>query len=219
MEDVTIEVKKREVAGDGACRRLRREGWIPAVVYGGERETIPVQIEKRPLLETFKDGGTENRIFLLKLLGTDKSRHAMIRELQIDPISRQILHIDFQRILMDEKIRVKVHVRVAGTAIGVKNEGGILDFVSRELEVECLPGRIPQEIVADVSALHVGQHLEAGMLTLPEGVVLHDEPHKVVAAIAHSRTEAVAAETAATPAAEGKEPEVIKRGKTGEGEA
>jgi len=153
MAYTTIEVERREERGDGACGRLRRDGWIPAVVYGGERETLAVRIAKKLLLDSFKEGGTENRIYLLQLAGTDKSRHAMVKEIQIDAASRQLLHIDFQRILMDRKIRVKVHVRPVGVAVGVKNQGGVLDLVRRELELECLPGNIPAEIQVDVSAL------------------------------------------------------------------
>ena len=139
MEELTIEVQKREETGDGACRRLRRAGWVPGVVYGGGRDPLPIQIERKPLLEILAKGGGENRVFLLRLAGTDKSRHTMIRDLQVDPVSRQVIHVDFQRVLLDAKVRVKVRVEIAGTAWGVKNEAGMLEFVSREVEVECLP--------------------------------------------------------------------------------
>lgn len=214
MEYTTIEVEKREETGDGACRKLRQAGYIPAVVYGGERETVAVRIARKPLLDSFKEGGTENRIFLLKLAGTDKSRHTMVREIQIDPVSRQVLHIDFQRILMDAKIRVKVHVTPVGMAFGVKNQGGFLDLVSREIEIECLPANIPAQIEVDVTRLQVGQHVAAGDLTLPQGVALHDSRDKVIVAVEHARAEKEeAAPAAAAAGGEAKEPEVIKRGK------
>lgn len=211
MEDLIIEVHKREETGDGPCRRLRESGWVPGVVYGGGRETLPIRIEKKPLLEALEQGAGENRVFLLKLIGTDKSRHTMIRDMQIDPVSRRILHIDFQRVLLDAKLRVKVRIELSGTAFGVKNEGGIVDFVSREIEVECLPTLIPQVIDVDLTDLHVGDHVSAGQLRLADGVTLIGDPERIIVSVAHARVEAEGAEGAA--AAEGKEPEVIKRGK------
>ena len=143
----------------------------------------------------------ENPIFLLKL--GDKDRHAMIRHMDVDPLSRQVIHIDFQRVLMDQKIRVAVPVELTGTAVGVKVEGGMLDFVTREVHVECLPGQIPKHLEFDVTDMHIGQHVEAKDLQLPEGVVLLDEPDKV------SPRSATAATEEAEAAADRAEPEVI----------
>lgn len=215
MEDLIIEVHKREETGDGACRRLRESGWVPGVVYGGGRESLPIRIEKKPLLEALEQGAGENRVFLLKLIGTDKSRHTMIRDMQIDPVSRRILHIDFQRVLLDAKLRVKVRVELSGIAYGVKNQGGVVDFVSREVEVECLPNLIPQVIEVDLTELRVGDHVAAGQLPLPAGVALLGDPERIIVSVAHARVEAEAAEGGAA-AAEGKEPELIKRGKPAE---
>ena len=139
------------------------------------------------MLELLKTSGTENAVFLLKLAGTGQERHTMIRELDVDPVSRQIRHIDFQRVVMTEKVRVQVHIELTGTAEGVKNEGGIVDFVTREVEIECLPGDIPRHLTADVTALHVGQHIEAKDLALPPGVVLLEDAERVIAAVTHSR--------------------------------
>lgn len=214
MEDLIIEVHKREETGDGPCGRLRRSGWVPGVVYGGGRENLAIRIEKKPLLEALEKGAGENRVFLLKLIGTDKSRHTMIRDMQVDAVSRQIVHIDFQRVLLDAKIRVKVRVELSGTAFGVKNEGGIVDFVSREIEVECLPTLIPQVIDVDLTDLHVGDHVAAKDLGLPSGVSLLGDPERIIVSLAHARVEAEGTEGAAP--AEGKEPEVIKRGKPAE---
>jgi len=221
MLEVKIEVEKREGTGKGVARRLRAEGFIPGVVYGGGKETVPIQLHRKTLLDLFKEGGHENRIFLLQLAGTGKSRHAMIRDLQIDPVSQQIAHIDFQRILLTDKLKVKVHIELQGLPVGVKNEAGILDFITREVEVECLPTNIPPRLTLDVSDLHIGQHLEAKDLPLPEGVALVGDPSRPVAAVAHSRVEAVeeAAPTTEMIEAEAAEPEVIRRGKpTEEGE-
>lgn len=208
MSETTIEVQKRDNAGKSAARQLRRADLVPAVLYGGGRESVSIQVPKKQLIELFKNGGHENRIFLLKLAGTDKDRHAMIRDLQLDPMTNQIVHVDFQRILMTERVRVKVHLVLDGTPYGVKTEGGLLDFVNREIEIECLPAAIPQEVHVDVTGLRVGQHLEAGALTLPEGVELTSDADLVIVSIKHARTEV--AEAAAPAAAE---PEVVARGK------
>ena len=134
----------------------------------------------------------------------------MIRDMQRDPVSRQVIHIDFQRIEMTDKVRVTVPVELVGTAFGVKNQGALIDFVVREVHVECLPGDIPKHVELDVTDLHAGQHAEAKALKLPQGVTLLDEPERVILSVVHTRTE----ETAG--AGEQAEPEVIKRGKTEE---
>jgi large subunit ribosomal protein L25 len=219
MAEVTLDVQSRQESGKNANRKLRAQGLVPAVVYGGGRDPLPIQVDRRTLLNLMRQTQGGNPIFLLQLAGTDKSRHAMIRELQIDPVSRHILHVDFQRVLMTEKIRVAVHLELTGIPVGVKTDGGLLDFVTRELHVQCTPDRIPNKLTVDVSHLHIGQHLEAHEVALPEGVELTDEPGRVVASVAHHRT----TETEAAPAealieAESVQPEVIKKGKEKEGE-
>ncbi len=206
-ETITIEVEKREVKSTNANRRLRGEGLVPAVVYGGGRDTVAIQMPRKALVELLKKSGSEHPLFLLRMADTGQERHALIREMQVDPITRQVLHVDFQRVLMTEKVRVQVAIELVGTAPGVKTEGGILDFVHREVLVECLPGDIPAHIEHDVSALHVGQHVEAGDLQLPAGVALIDEPERVIASLGHGRKEEDVA------ASETPEPEVIKRRK------
>ena len=214
MSDQVLEVHARAARGKGASRRMRAAGKIPAVVYGGGKDTVPIEIDRKAVLDLLKTSGTENAVFLLKLAGTGQERHTMIRELDVDPVSRQIRHIDFQRVLMTEKVRVQVHIELIGTAEGVKNEGGIVDFVTREVEIECLPGDIPRHLTADVSALHLGQHIEAKDLPLPPGVVLLEDAERVIAAVTHSRL-AVEEEAPADTLieAESEEPEVIRRGK------
>src|SRR6266496_994700 len=144
MKTIELHVEKRSTIGKNEARRARSNGKIPAVVYGAKKPTVPISVDRRALTDAFRGGGGENAIFLLKLGGTDQARHAMIKELQQDPVSRKPLHIDFVRIEMTSKIRVKVSVEVVGVATGVKTEGGILDIVTREVEVECMPGNIPK---------------------------------------------------------------------------
>lgn len=223
MSELTIEVQRRETTGKNSNRRLRDEGLVPAVVYGGGRESVAIQLDKRTLLDLMKGTAGHNPVFLLQLAGTGKSRHAMIRELQIDPVSRHVLHVDFQRVLMTEKVRVAVHVELVGTPLGVKNEGGLLDFVTREIHVECLPDKIPAKLTVDVSELHTGQHVEARHLEIPEGVELADEPERVLASVGLSRAalaeeEEAEGEEELLLEGEQAEPEVIRRGRGGEEE-
>lgn len=220
MSETMIEVTKRDVRGKNASRRLRAAGLIPAVVYGGGKEPVPIQIERRKFLDLMRAGASEHAVFLLQLAGSSSQRHTMIREFQVHPVSREILHIDFQRVVMTEAVRVEVPVEVEGTPYGVKNEGGMLDFITREVEVECLPGDIPPRLTLDVSELHVGQHVEADELALPEGVKLISDPDQVIVSVVHSRLAVEAAaeeeEAAALIEAEKEEPEVIGRGKEAE---
>ncbi len=210
-ETMTIEVKPRQETGKNANRRARSAGKIPAVVYGGGKESVAIEVDRKTLVDTMKGHGGENPIFLLKL--GDKERHAMIRHMQTDPVSRQVIHIDFQRVQMDQKVRVLVPIELMGTAYGVKVEGGMLDFVTREIHVECLPGDIPKHIECDVTDLHVGHHVEVKDLKIPENVAVLEDPDRVIVALGHSRLEAAPAEGAEGETAE---PEVIKRAKAEE---
>jgi large subunit ribosomal protein L25 len=204
-ETMQIEVQPREETGKNANRRSRAAGKIPAVVYGGGKESVSIEINRKTLLDTLKGHSGENPIFLLKL--GDKERHAMIRNMEVDPVSRQVIHIDFQRVVMDQKIRVTVPIELTGIAVGVKVEGGMLDFITREVHVECLPGDIPKHVDVDVTNVHVGQHVEAKDLQLPQGVTLLDDPEKVIVSLSHARAEEAEA------GADRAEPEVIKKTK------
>jgi large subunit ribosomal protein L25 len=204
-DTMTIEVQPRETTGKNANRRSRAAGKIPAVVYGGGKESVSIEVDRKTLLDMLKGHAGENPIFLLKL--GEKDRHAMIRHMDINPLSRQVVHVDFQRVLMDQKVRVAVPVELTGIPVGVKVDGGMLDFVTREVHVECLPGQIPKHLEFDVTEMHIGQHVEAKDLQLPEGVVLLDEADKVIASISQSRIEEAEA------GADRAEPEVIVKKK------
>jgi large subunit ribosomal protein L25 len=214
MDELTIEVAPRSATGKNESRRLRAGGEIPGVVYGGGRDPVNVAVDRHTMLELMRKAGTENAIYLLKLVGTEKSRHVMIREMDLHPVTRQVRHIDFQRILLTEKVRVSVPVHLQGTPEGVKNEGGLLDFITREIEIESLPADIPRYFDLDVSALHIGQHVEVRQVPLPDGVTLVSPPERVIASVAHAK---VAVEAEAEEGeellieAEAVEPEVIGR--------
>lgn len=211
MSEMTIDVQKRERTGKGGSRESRRKGMIPGVVYGGGKDSVPIQLDRKTFVEMMKKSDSENPIFLLKLSDSGQERHAILRDLQRDPVSRMVIHLDFQRIEMNQKVHVTVPIELVGTAVGVKTEGGLLEFITRELKIECLPGDIPNHIEVDITGLHVGQHVEAGAVQLPEGVTLFDDAEKVIVTLGHVRTEDTGAE------GDRAEPEVIKRGKTEEG--
>lgn len=223
-DEFHLDVRTREATGKNSNRRLRTSGQIPAILYGAGHDTVPIEVENRRILEVFRGGATENTIFVLKRRESDQQRHARIREIQVDPVSREILHIDFQRVLMDETLQISVPIETVGTPVGVHEEGGVLDFVNREVEVECLPGDIPDTIEVDVSGLSIGDHLEAGSLTLPKGVTLLEDPERVIVSVAYpDRIEEPEEEEAEELLeAEREEPELIGRGKEedeGESEA
>lgn len=222
MSGMTIEVERREALGKNANRRLRAAGVVPAIVYGGGRDSVAIGVDRKLMQDCLRSGG-ENAVFLLKLADTSRQRHVMIRDIQAHPLNGELIHIDFQRIEMTEKVRVKVPVELVGVAIGVKNEGAMLDFVTREVEVECLPTAIPNNLELDVSELHAGQHVEASDVELPEGVELAgDTQDRVIVSVVARRAADVAEEEAAEEElleAEQEEPEVIRRGKGEEEEA
>ncbi len=212
MAEVTLEVARREKSGKEIAKKLRAAGKVPAVVYGGHREPVAIEVDRKAVSELIQKSQHGVRsIFLLKMSGTDQQRHAMIKDIQIDPISRRMTHIDFVRVVMDEVVRVTVPIRISGTAIGVK-EGGILDWQVREVHIECLPNAIPDSIDVDVSPLGSHDYYRVTDLKLPEGVKVLDDPERVVVGVTHLRAEvveAVAEVEVAAPA----EPEVIKKGK------
>jgi len=220
MAELTLEVSRREESGKGFARRLRQGGQVPAVVYGAHRETVPISVDRKAVTDLIQKSEHGVRsIFLLKMSGSDQQRHAMIKDIQIDPISRKMMHIDFIRILMDEVVRTTVPVHINGTPIGVK-EGGLLDFQVRDVHVECLPNAIPDKIDIDISNLGMHQYFRVSDLQAPEGVKILDDPERVVVGVTHARAEElpVAAAEAVPAEAVPMEPEVIARGKKPEEE-
>ena len=209
MAEVTLEVSRRESTGKEVAKKLRRDGKVPAVVYGGHKDPVAITVDRKSVSELIQKSEHGIRsIFLLKMTGSDQQRHAMIKEVTIDPLTRRMKHIDFVRVVMDEKVKVMVPVHVKGTAIGVK-EGGVLDFQVRELHVECLPNAIPDSIDVDVTALGHHDYIRVKDLKLPEGVTVSDDLERVVVGVTQPRAEV--ADTA--EAADAAEPEVIKKGK------
>jgi len=217
--ELNLDVETRKTTGKNAMRRLRAAGKLPAVVCGGGLESQAIQLDRKQIVDLLAEGN-ENSVFLLKVPGTKEKRHTMIRELQVDTLRDRILHIDFQRIEMSEKVRVHVMVLLEGTPEGVKNEGAMIDFVTRELEIESLPGDIPAELRLDVSELHLGQHLEAGDVELPSGVDLLEAPERVILSVTMPRAVEEEEEEEGEDLLESEldEPEVISGTKDGDGE-
>lgn len=213
MKTIELTVERRSTRGKNEARRTRASRKIPAVVYGAGKETVPITVDTRALSDAFRGGAGENAIFLLKLHGSDQSRHAMIKDFQRDPVTRRPVHLDFVRVLMDTKIRVGVAIEVIGVARGVKADGGILDFVTREIEVECLPANIPEHLPVDVSDLGIGDALRVSAIQAPEGVTILEDPERVVVHVAHPAQEVVAAPEVEAVEATPAEPEVLRKGK------
>jgi len=214
MAEVTLEVTRRERSGKEYAKKLRQDNKIPAVVYGGHKEPVAITVERKAVSDLIQKSEHGIRsIFLLKMSGTDQQRHAMIKDMQMDPISRRMTHIDFVRVVMDEVVRLMVPVHLSGNSIGVK-EGGILDWQMRELHIECLPNAIPDAIDVDINDLGAHQQVRISDLKLPEGVKVEEDPHRVIVGVTTARAEVVAEVAAVEPGAVAAEPEVVKKGKT-----
>ncbi len=206
MEFVDLRVERRTGTGKGVARELRRRGQIPAILYG-EGETIPLTADPKILLRALGTEAGENVILNLTIVdGKDFTRKAMVKEVQVDPVTGKPLHADFLAISMERPIEVEVPVEVAGVPEGVKEKGGILDQILREIRVRCLPVAIPDRIGLDVSSLDIGDVLHVSDLPIPEGVELLTDREQAVVMVAAPAVEEVAApvgeEAAAVPAGE-----------------
>jgi len=209
---LTIKAEKREGVGKSVSRRLRREGKLPAILYGEGVINTPLILNKKDIFAILKSEARENTIF--KLSFDSELRDAMIKALQIEPASDELLHADLIQIAMDKLIRVSVPIVHKGEPVGVKTEGGFVDFITREVEIECLPKDIPEHMEIDISALHLHQSFKVENLALPAGVRFLSDPATVLVLIEvpHKEEEVVtAAATEGEVVAEEKEPEVIKK--------
>ena len=206
----TVEAKLREASDKNAARRLRTTGLIPAVLYGAKKEPRPIAVDPKQILRILHSDSGHNTIFDINLEGEQSK--AMVVDWQYEPLKGSLLHVDLKRIAMDQKMRISVPVHITGEAKGVKEEGGILDLVLREILIECLPADIPSHINIDVTNLAHGDAIRVGDLPQNAAIKYLNEADSTVVHVTHVREEAAAsAEAAATPAAA--EPEVIKKGK------
>jgi large subunit ribosomal protein L25 len=221
QEHIVVEVEKRLTTGKNAANRLRAQDQIPAVLYGGgkEMETWSLQVPRKTLATLLNKGLHSNAIFKLNLKGTSQTRHVMIRDLTLDPVSRKMLHVDFVRVLLDRKLRVKSEIAIEGVPSGVKNAGGILNIVTHEILIECLPADIPESVKVDVSAMEMHNSLRVSDLKLGDRIKVLENADRVIAHVGVPKAEEVAAPAAAEvvgvegAAVVAVEPEVIKKGK------
>jgi large subunit ribosomal protein L25 len=213
---LAVEVEAREEFGKNASRRIRRAGRIPAVVYGGGGPAIPVTVDPKAILQILHSESGHNAIFTLEIRGKAPAR-VMIRDWQTEPIRGDLLHVDLVRIARDTKLKLQVPIHVSGEPVGVKVQGGVFEFVLREVEVECLPDDIPERFVADVSGLELGKNIRVSDLPVAPKVKILTDPTRVVAHVAELRAEEEEVKPAAEEAvAAPSEPEVIRKGKAEE---
>jgi large subunit ribosomal protein L25 len=213
LETNTLEAHAREAGTKNDARRVRQDGKIPAVVYGAGKDSVSVSVDPRVVTRILNSETGHNTIFDLTLNG-DRTK-AMIVDWQYEPIKGKLLHIDLKRIAMDKVLKVSVPIFLVGEAAGVKQEGGIMEQMLREVEVECLPADIPSHIDADVGHLTFGKVLRVSDLPHSAKLKFITDSNQPVAHVTSVKEEvvatpeAVAAEATAAPA----EPEVIKKGK------
>lgn len=210
MDMIQVKAEKRTDSGSASARRLRLTGHLPAVMYGGGAAAVSLSLHAKDFQTAMKKAGA-NAIYELQFEGEKTKHTTLIKEIQKDVVTNAWKHVDFNEVSLKEKITVWVQVHAVGQPKGVV-EGGILDHVHREVEVECLPTDIPERIDVDVSALEIGDSIHVGKISFPQGVVcLMDEEETVLAVVAPAQEEGAEDEE---PAAA--EPEVIKKAKADE---
>jgi len=212
--NLTISSQPRDAFGKNASYRIRQSGRIPAILYGEGKPNMALVLDKKDVIRILHSESGLNTLF--KITVTDGVRDVMIKDVQIDPISDQLIHADLIQIDMNKAVRVEVPIELLGEAVGVKTEGGFIDFMTRELTVECLPAMIPERLTVDVSALHLHQSIKVAEVALPAGIKLITDPGTVVALVQVPHEEKVEAapvveEGVEAAAAAPAEPEVIKK--------
>jgi large subunit ribosomal protein L25 len=220
VKDLTINASSREEVGKGPTRRLRTQGLIPAAVYGEGTAPVAVSVSAKDIANILRSDTGHNTIFKLAVPGEKGAEPAtvIIKDWQVDPVKGRLLHADLLRLSMTTATRVRVRIETRGEPIGVKMEGGILELQMRELDVECLPGDIPESIAVDVSGLNIGDHVTVADLVFDhDKVKIFVDAGQIVAGVLAPRIEEVVAPAAPVEgeveAAPGAEPEVIKKGK------
>lgn len=211
MEEIILEAEPREELGKIKVKRLREKEFIPAVVYSKAQKSQPIKISRPALLRLLHEHRLENVVINLKVSPKRKSQPCLIKEIQYEPVGGEIVHVDFNEISLTQAIKVNVPVVAKGDPIGVKLEGGSLEHILWEIEVECLPTDIPKEIEVDVSQMKMGESIHIKDISFPPQLkVLNDPQTKVLSVVLPIKEEVVAAPV------EGEvpqEPEVIKEKK------
>ena len=223
MEEVQLDVQVRKEVGTQKARGVRRENFVPGIVYGAERKkATPIKVDRKVFEHIRRVKQGSNIIFHLNVFDGDKKLQdcpVIVKEEQHDPVNEQILHVDFNEISLKKKIEVNVPVVTKGDAPGIK-AGGSIEHILWELHIVCLPTQIPQQIEVDVSNLNIGDNIHMKDIVLPEGIVAKHDPEAIVITVAAPMKEEVAPAAAAAAEGEGvkAEPEVIKEKKPEAGE-
>ena len=208
-KDITIAAEPRAARGKNEARRLRARMRIPAVVYGAGKESVAVSVSPKDIERILHSSSGVNTIFNLDIQGVETT-HVMVVDWQHDPVKSNLLHVDLKRIDLARRLHVKVPVHTTGEPRGVKEQGGLYEIISREIEIECLPDEIPEHFTVDVTGLRIGQSLRAGDIPLSGSMRLVSPADLVISHVVATRGSAAEAEAAPAEAAE---PEVVKKGK------
>lgn len=212
MEEIFLDAQPRKELGKGPVKDLREKGFIPAVVYGAGKGSLPVKISHRQLMQLVHQHRIENAVINLKMEGDKKRpRPCLIKEIQYEPVVGNIVHVDFNEISLTKAIKVNVPVVARGEPIGVKQEGGSLEHILWEIEVECLPTDIPKEIEVDITHLKVGESMHLKEVTFPPKLKVLTDSEAIVFCVVQPLKEEVVA--APVEGEEKQEPEVIKEKK------
>lgn len=216
MREIPITVQRRQDIGKGVARQIRMAGRIPGVVYGPETEPIPVSVEEREFRTAMRHASSGS---ILNLSLDGKETKAVLREMQRDPVTSRVLHIDFHAISMNKPIHVAIPIHFVGTPVGVKVDGGIMQATMREIEISCLPINIPEHLEVNVSELRIGDSIHVGNVSIPNATILVDAQRTIVVisapTIIKAEAAAVEAEAAVAEGAEG----AAAEGAPAEGEA
>lgn len=212
MERFSLNVETRDKTGKGIARSLRRNGFIPAVIYRAGT-SMPIKVSKKEVASFITRTAGEQVIVNLNF--PNETKQAIMKDYQVDPVDSSLLHADFQEILATEEIKVSVHIIIKGESIGVKRDGGILQQAMREIEIQCLPDKIIGHIDVDVTKLKINQSIHVRDLQLDPSIKILSDPDDVIVTVTAIREETPAAEAETK---ESIEPEVIKKGKKQEAE-
>jgi large subunit ribosomal protein L25 len=183
MKEIVLRARPRVQSGKEYARKLRRNGFVPAVLYGPETETKHLEVETKTFLALVRGGLGENVIVTLLSDDTEEGkRKVLVREVQRDPVTGNVLHVDFHQISLTKKLTIQVPIHLVGTPVGV-DDGGILQHALRDLEIECLPSAIPEKIEVDVSHLKIGDSVHVGDVTVENAEILSDSKSSVVSVV------------------------------------
>jgi large subunit ribosomal protein L25 len=202
LEILNLKANLRDRVGNGPARVLRREGRIPAILYGPKTDPVKLAIDKIELEPIFKSGAVAQKLLKLDIAGAGEGRNVMIKEMQRHPVSRNLLHLDFYEVSLDQKLKVMVPVVTTGKCIGVEM-GGMLQIIRRELEVLCLPDQVPGNITIDVTNLDIGDSIHVEDLQLEENIEVLAEVNFTILTILSTKAESAAEEEAEEEGADG----------------